>query len=174
MSTPYNPPSLTTDETQQFARVAEQPRQPAGNGWTAEERAERRARQGPALTDFDQKAEERPAGQPQNDEDARYRRFRAAEAARAGWDEAKLGNGSESPFIRWLTRKPLPVKMTGYRIACGLCWAFWTVIFTVGTFAYPGNPAMNFFFFLLAALSGLYDWRIWTKRASRLSWLIIF
>ena len=33
---------------------------------------------------------------------------------------------------------------------------------------------MNFFFFLLAALSGLYDWRIWTKRASRLSWLIIF
>ena len=29
MSNPYNPPSLTTDETQQFARVAEQPGQPA-------------------------------------------------------------------------------------------------------------------------------------------------
>jgi hypothetical protein len=27
---------------------------------------------------------------------------------------------------------------------------------------------------VLAVLSGLYDWRIWTRRATRLSWLIIF
>jgi hypothetical protein len=108
----------------------------------------------------------------QEDEAARYQRFQAAEAARAGWDQAMQGNGSDSGFVRWLTRKPLPVKMTGYRILCGLCWAFWTIVFTVGTFVAPGFGHVACF--LLAALCGLYDWRIWTRRATRLSWLIIF
>jgi hypothetical protein len=105
--------------------------------------------------------------------DADYAKFRAAQAAQAKLDEAMAGNGSDNGLVRWLTRKPLPVTMTGYRIACGLCWAFWTVVFTIGLVAVPG-AGTKLLCLLLAALCGLYDWRIWTKRASRLSWLIIF
>ena len=54
-----------------------------------------------------------------------------AGAARAGWDEAMRGNGSDSAFVRWLTRKPLPIKMTTARVVAGVLWAFWTLLFLI-------------------------------------------
>jgi hypothetical protein len=165
MSNQYDPgqaPTTTFPADSGFAQPEpEQPRPPGGNSFTAAEAAG-----APPGAN---------AGQYQRFQDgeaARYQRFQAAEAARAGWDQAMQGNGSDSGFARWLTRKPLPVKMTGYRVLCGLCWAFWTIVFTVGTFAAPGFGHVACL--VLAVLSGLYDWRIWTRRATRLSWLIIF
>ena len=41
------------------------------------------------------------------------------------------GNGSGSAFVRWLTRKPLPIKMTTARVVAGMLWAFWTLLFLI-------------------------------------------
>jgi hypothetical protein len=110
--------------------------------------------------------------QPGADETARYQRFQAAEAAQARYAEAMAGNGSDSAFVRWLTRKPLPVKFSTYRAVCGACWAFWTLAFTIGIFAAPGAGHIGCL--ILAALCGLYDFRIWTRRAKYLTVFIVF
>jgi hypothetical protein len=103
-----------------------------------------------------------------------YQQFLAAQARKAEFDKAMQGNGSDNPFVRWLTRKPLPVKMTGYRIACGLCWAFWTfLLWAAMLFSDPG-VAGGIWLFFLGALAAYYDWRIWTRRAKRLSFILIF
>lgn len=117
--------------------------------------------EGSALTDSDQSTID----------PAEYAKFQAAQAYKAKVEEALRGNGSPNGLVRWFTRKPLPVKMTGYRAFCGIVWSFWTLIFTIGTFAAPGSGHVGSL--ILAALSGLYAFRIWTLRASRLSWLII-
>jgi hypothetical protein len=107
------------------------------------------------------------------DEAARYQRFKVAEAARAEWDQAIRGNGSDSAFVRWLTRKPLPIKMTTNRVICGLLWALWTVVCLICMVA-GGGAGAAFTGFIFAVLCGFYDWRIWTKRATRLAYFIVF
>lgn len=76
-------------------------------------------------------------------------------------------------FLNWAFGKP-PAgrKMTTRRILCGICWAFWTFVFTLAMLFAPGSG--HFGGFILATLSGFYDWRIWTRRARYLSILIIF
>jgi hypothetical protein len=68
-------------------------------------------------------------------------------------------------------KHPLP-KMTGRRIACGICWAFWTFLFLLAAVFAPGSGHVGGL--ILAALSGFYDWRIWTFRARFLTILFIF
>jgi hypothetical protein len=116
-------------------------------------------------------APKQPAGPPPGDADeaARYARFKVAEAARAEWDRAMAGNGSDSGFVRWLTRKPLPIQMTTDRVICGLLWALWTV---VGLIWIGSGGAAGAAFSVFAVLCGFYDFRIWTKRATRLTYLI--
>jgi hypothetical protein len=116
-----------------------------------------------------------PAGPRPGDaeEAARYARFKVAEAARAEWDQAMRGNGSDSAFVRWLTRKPLPINMTTNRVVCGLLWAFWTVVCLIYMVA-GGGAGAAFTGFIFAVLCGFYDWRIWTKRATRLAYFIVF
>jgi hypothetical protein len=76
-------------------------------------------------------------------------------------------------FLNWaLGTPPAGRKMTTWRILCGICWAFWTFLFILAMLFAPGSG--HFGGFILAALSGFYDWRIWTRRAKYLSMLIIF
>jgi hypothetical protein len=117
------------------------------------------------MTNFEQELRDDP------EPAAQFARFQAAGAARATYDTAMAGNGSDNAFVRWLTRKPLPVKFTVWRALCGLCWLFWTFVCILGTFAAPG--AWHVGCFILAVLSGFYDWRIWTRRARRLTLFII-
>ena len=114
-----------------------------------------------------------PGGQYGSIDPDELARFRAYEARQSAIAEAKRGNGSDNAFVRWLTRKPLPVKMTGYRIACGFCWAFWTFLFALDVLLVPGSGT-KFFGLLLGILTGYYDWRIWTRRASYLTIFFIF
>jgi hypothetical protein len=67
-------------------------------------------------------------------------------------------------------------RMTGYRIACGICWAFWTVLFTIGAFASfgAGNAGPGLLALVLAGLAVWYDYRIWTLKARRLTFFLIF
>lgn len=67
-------------------------------------------------------------------------------------------------------------RMTGYRIACGICWAFWTVLFTIGAFASfgAGNAGTGLLALVLAGLAGWYDYRIWALKARRLTFFLIF
>jgi len=66
--------------------------------------------------------------------------------------------------------------MTGYRIACGICWAFWTLLFTIGAFASfgAGNAGTGLLALVLAGLAGWYDYRIWALKARRLTFFLIF
>lgn len=51
--------------------------------------------------------------------------------------------------------KNSPLSMTGYRIACGINWAFWTVVFTVGVFAVRALAQSSCAWFLLACPVGM-------------------
>jgi hypothetical protein len=67
-------------------------------------------------------------------------------------------------------------RMTGWRITCGICWAFWTLLLTIGAFASLGQGNVGSFL-LAGALAGLaawYDYRIWALKARRLTLFIIF
>ena len=113
------------------------------------------------------------AGQYQPPPDqAEYARFQAAQAYKARIDEAMRGNGSDNAFVRWLTRKPLPIKMTANRVICGIIWAFWTFVGLLGMILAPGGG--HFGGFLIAALAGFYTWRIFTKRATSLWFFIVW
>lgn len=67
-------------------------------------------------------------------------------------------------------------RMTGYRIACGICWAFWTLLFTIGAFASfgAGSAGTGLLALILAGLAGWYDYRIWALKARRLTFFLIF
>ena len=67
-------------------------------------------------------------------------------------------------------------RMTGWRIACGICWAFWTLLLTIGAFASLGQGNVGSFLLaaVLAGLAGWYDYRIWALKARRLTLFIIF
>jgi hypothetical protein len=63
-------------------------------------------------------------------------------------------------------------KRTGY----GLLWAGWTLLLTIAGFAslFGGHILSGLFALVLAALAGRYDHRIWTWRARRLLFFIIW
>lgn len=67
-------------------------------------------------------------------------------------------------------------RMTGWRVICGICWAAWTLLFSIGAFVSLAHGGFGSFLVggILAGLSGWYDYRIWTLRARRLTLFIIF
>lgn len=73
-------------------------------------------------------------------------------------------------------RKLTAPRMTGWRITCGICWALWTALFTIGAFAglAQGNIGSFLLAGILAGLAGWYDYRIWALKARRLTLFIIF
>lgn len=66
-------------------------------------------------------------------------------------------------------------RMTVRRVTCGVLWAVYTAILVIGGLAtlFGGN-ATGLLMLLLGALTGWYDYRIWTFKAKRLTYLIIF
>jgi hypothetical protein len=64
----------------------------------------------------------------------------------------------------------------GKRAGYGLLWAAWTAVLTIGGFAelFGGQIPGGLFALVLAALAGRYDYRIWTWRARRLLFLIVW
>jgi hypothetical protein len=67
-------------------------------------------------------------------------------------------------------------RMTGWRITCGICWAFWTLVFGIGALVSLSHGGFGSFLVggILAGLAGWYDYRIWTLKAQRLTLFIIF
>jgi hypothetical protein len=67
-------------------------------------------------------------------------------------------------------------RMTGWRITCGICWAFWTLLFGIGALVSLSHGGFGSFLVggILAGLTGWYDYRIWTLKARRLTLFIIF
>ena len=67
-------------------------------------------------------------------------------------------------------------RMTGWRITCGICWALWTLLFTVSALVSLAHASFGTFLLagVLAGLAGWYDYRIWTLKARRLTLFIIF
>ncbi len=63
-------------------------------------------------------------------------------------------------------------KRTGY----GLLWAAWTAVLTIAGFTglFGGQVLGGLFTLVLAALAGRYDYRIWTWRARRLLFFVIW
>lgn len=65
-----------------------------------------------------------------------------------------------------------PRQRAGY----GVLWAMWTLVLTVAGFSLLGQGAVaaGLIALVLAAIAGRYDWRIWSWRARKLLFLIIF
>jgi hypothetical protein len=66
--------------------------------------------------------------------------------------------------------------MSGWRIICGICWAFWTLLFGISALVSLAHGSFGAFLIggILAGLAGWYDFRIWTLKARRLTLFIIF
>jgi hypothetical protein len=73
------------------------------------------------------------------------------------------------------TRRSLPYSY-GKRAGYGLLWAAWTAVLTIAGFTglFGGQILGGLFALVLAALAGRYDYRIWTWRARRLLFLLIW
>lgn len=73
-------------------------------------------------------------------------------------------------------RKLTTPRMTGWRITCGICWALWTLMFSVGALVSLAHASFGSFLIagILAGLAGWYDYRIWALKARRLTLFIIF
>ena len=67
-------------------------------------------------------------------------------------------------------------KRSGRRTACGVIWAFYTVVLVIAGFALLGSGSIGsgFIALALAALAGWYDYRVWTFKTKWLNFLIIF
>jgi hypothetical protein len=65
-----------------------------------------------------------------------------------------------------------PGKRAGY----GLLWAVWTAVLAIAGFSalFGGQVLIGLFALVLAVLAGRYDYRIWTWRARRLLFLIVW
>lgn len=65
-----------------------------------------------------------------------------------------------------------PGKRAGY----GILWAAWTAVLTIAGFTglFGGQVLTGLVVLVLAALAGRYDYRIWTWRARRLLFFIIW
>jgi hypothetical protein len=77
---------------------------------------------------------------------------------------------------RDMLRKVSTPRMTGWRVTCGICWAFWTLLFAISALVSLFHGGFGTFLAggILAGLAGWYDYRIWTLRARRLTLFIIF
>jgi len=75
-----------------------------------------------------------------------------------------------------MRRKLTTPRMTGYRIACGIVWAFWTVALLVGAISAfaSGSVGTGLLCLVLSGLAAWYDIRIWTLKARRLTFFIVF
>lgn len=64
----------------------------------------------------------------------------------------------------------------GKRITYGSLWAGWTAVLTIAGFTglFGGQVLPGLFALVLAAVAGRYDYRIWTWRARRLLFFIIW
>ncbi len=64
----------------------------------------------------------------------------------------------------------------GKRIGYGLLWATWTLILTIAGFSllFGGSVFSGLLSLVLAFFAGRYDYRIWSWRARRLLFLIIW
>lgn len=64
----------------------------------------------------------------------------------------------------------------GRRAGYGSLWAAWTLLLTIAGFSglFSGQILTGLFALVLAVLAGRYDYRIWTWRARRLLFLIIW
>ena len=82
------------------------------------------------------------------------------------------GRGQFTPSAP-VTHAPARYRMSGRRVACGICWAFWTLAFTIGIFA-AGSVGGSLLCLVLAPLAGWYDYRIWSGKARRLTFFIVF
>jgi hypothetical protein len=67
-------------------------------------------------------------------------------------------------------------RMSAWRVACGICWGMWTLLFGVGAIAALAGGQVGTFLggAVLGGLSAWYDYRIWTCKARRLTLFIIF
>jgi hypothetical protein len=64
-------------------------------------------------------------------------------------------------------------RMSGRRVACGICWAIWTLAFIIGIFS-AGSVGGSLLCLALAPLAGWYDYRIWSGKARRLTFFVVF
>jgi hypothetical protein len=64
----------------------------------------------------------------------------------------------------------------GRRVGYGLLWTAWTVVLMIGGFTMMGQSSVfgGLLALALSALAGRYAWRIWTWRAKRLIFFIVF
>jgi hypothetical protein len=64
----------------------------------------------------------------------------------------------------------------GKRVRYGVLWAAWTAVLMIGGFAalFGGQVLVGLLGLILAGLAGRYDYRIWTWRARRLLFLLIW
>jgi hypothetical protein len=72
--------------------------------------------------------------------------------------------------IRQLTR----VRMTPFRVICGILWLAIAIAFGVGAIYNLANGTVGEgrFGLVIAGLAGWYDYRIWTLKARRLFFII--
>lgn len=69
-----------------------------------------------------------------------------------------------------------PPYSDGKRAGYGLLWAAWTAVLTIAGFTglFSGQIVGGLFTLVLAALAGRYDYRIWTWRARRLLFFLVW
>jgi hypothetical protein len=82
---------------------------------------------------------------------------------------------SNAPQIPSGTPRRLPYSH-GKRAGYGLLWAAWTALLTIAGFTglFSDQILSGLLALVLAAFAGRYDYRIWTWRARRLLFLIIW
>lgn len=97
-------------------------------------------------------------------------RFYAPGPQRAAYMPPGQGQFTPSAPTRYASSR---YRMSGWRVACGVCWAIWTLAFTIGIF-YAGSVGGSLLCLVLAPLAGWYDYRIWSGKARRLTFFIVF
>jgi hypothetical protein len=79
------------------------------------------------------------------------------------------------PSAHQISGRRLPYSR-GKRAGYGVLWAAWTAVLTIAGFTglFGGQILGGLFALVLAALAGRYDYRIWTWRARRLLFFLIW
>jgi hypothetical protein len=99
--------------------------------------------------------------------------FSAARQGSAVPDDPATAGVLRTPGLAAGRRQPYS---DGKRLAYGLLWAGWTVVLTIAGFAllFGGQILPGLIALVLAVVAGRYDYRIWTWRARRLLFFIIW
>jgi hypothetical protein len=79
------------------------------------------------------------------------------------------------PCAQQISARRLPYS-PGKRAGYGLLWAAWAAVLTIAGFTglFGGQILGGLLALVLAALAGRYDYRIWTWRARRLLFFLIW